>query len=149
MLIWCWASVADAGPTTAQQFFNVSSSRDGVVSSCHSFGGGPPAKTGHEHVLVQCWPSVSDAATLKQHEGNVTCLLGGAHGANRSVTIQLVWWGVTDLIVCIHLRLTLGLPQQRAIVVICSAHVTANSQYQMLSGMGHHRAVGPMTTMYY
>ena len=53
------------------------------------------------------------------------------------------YYGVTDLIVCIHLRLTLPLSQQRAIVVICSAHVTANSQYQMLSEMGHNRAVGP------
>ena len=45
---------------------------------------------------------------------------GGAYGANRSVTIQPDE-GVTDLIVCIHLRLTLPLPQQRATVVICSA----------------------------
>ena len=44
---------------------------------------------------------------------------GGARGANRTVTIQPDE-GVTDLIVCIHLRLTLPLPQ-RAIVVICSA----------------------------
>ena len=50
---------------------------------------GPPAKTGtlSNHVLAQCWQIVSDAGpTLKQHKGNVTCLLGGAHGANRSVT---------------------------------------------------------------
>ena len=45
---------------------------------------------------------------------------GGGHGANRSVTIQPDK-GVTNLIVCIHLRLTLPLRQQRAIVVICSA----------------------------
>ena len=45
--------------------------------------------------------------------------VGGAHGANRSVTIQLDE-GATDFIVCIiHLRLPL--PKQRAIVVICSA----------------------------
>ena len=43
----------------------------------------------------------------------------GAPGANRSGTARC--GGVTDLIVCIHLRLTLPLPQQRAIVVICSA----------------------------
>ena len=39
---------------------------------------------------------------------------------NRSVTIQPDQ-GMTALIVCIHLRLTLPLPQQRAIAVICSA----------------------------
>ena len=50
----------------------------------------PPAKRDIVHVLVQCWPNVSDAGPLlKQHKGNVTCLLGGAHCANRSVTIQL------------------------------------------------------------
>ena len=61
-----------------------------------------------DHVLVQCWPIVSDAGPpLKQHQANVTCLLGGGHGANRSVTIQLDEGGD---IVCIHLRLTLPLP---------------------------------------
>ena len=35
-----------------------------------------------EHVLVQRWPNIETTQ-------NVTCLLGGAHGANRSVTIQL------------------------------------------------------------
>ena len=30
-----------------------------------------------EHVLVQCRPIVSNAATLKQHKGNVTCLAWG------------------------------------------------------------------------
>ena len=43
-----------------------------------------------DHLLIQCWPIIIDAGPpLKQHKGNVTCLLGGAHGANRSVTIQL------------------------------------------------------------
>ena len=97
-----------------------------LVSSCYSFGRGPPAKTGH--VLVKCSPIVNDAGpTLKQLKGNVTWLLGGggAHGANRCVTIQPDE-GVTDLIVCIHLRLTLPLPQQRAIVVICSAKAVSD-----------------------
>ena len=42
----------------------------------------------------------------------------GAPGANHSGTARC--GGVTDFIVCIHLRLTLTLPQQHAIVVICS-----------------------------
>ena len=51
---------------------------------------GPQQRRDIDHVLVQCCPIVSDAGpTLKQLKGNVTCLLRGAHGANRSVTIQL------------------------------------------------------------
>ena len=63
------------------------------------------------------WPNIETT------QGQCRCLLGGgggAHGANRSVTIQPDE-GVRELIVCIHLRLTLHLPQQRATVVICSA----------------------------
>ena len=76
-----------------------------------------------DHVLVQCWPFAGPL--LKQHKGNVTSLLGGAHGANCSVTIQLDEGGD---IVCIYLRLTLPLPQQLAIEAICfekavSAHL--------------------------
>ena len=53
-------------------------------------GEGPQQRRDIDHVLVQCQPIVSDAGpALKQHKGNVKCLLGGAHGANRSVTIQL------------------------------------------------------------
>ena len=62
---------------------------DGVVSSGPNSGESPQQIRDIKHVLVQCWPIISDAGpTLKQHKGNVTCLLGGAHGANRSVTIQ-------------------------------------------------------------
>ena len=106
------------------------------TAQCHVFAGGQQRRD-IEHALVQCWPIVSDAGpTLKQH--NVTCLLGGCLWRQSQC-----YYGVTDLIVCIHLRLTLPLSQQRVIVVICSAHVTANSQYQMLSEMGHNRDVGP------
>ena len=53
-------------------------------------GEGPQQRRDIDHVLVQCWPIVSDAGpTLKRPKGNGTCMLGGAHGANRSVTIQL------------------------------------------------------------
>ena len=70
-------------------------------------------------MLAHCqrrWPNIETT----QGQCHVFAGGGGAHGANRSVTIQPDE-GVTDLIVCIHLRLTLPLPQQRAIVVICSA----------------------------
>ena len=72
---------------------------DLVVSSDHT---GPQQRRDIDHVLVQCWPIVSNAGpTLKQHKGNVTCLLVRAHGANRSVNIQLDE-GVTDLYMCVH-----------------------------------------------
>ena len=66
--------------------------------------------------------------TLNQHISNVPCFLGGATGANRSGTARC--GQVTDLIVCIHIRLTLPLPQQRAIVVICSAKAVSAHLYQ-------------------
>ena len=97
-------------------------------------GEGPQQRRDIGHVLVKCWPIVNDAGpTLKQHKSNVTRLLGGgggAHGANRSVTIQPDE-GVTDLFVCIHLRLTLTLPQQRATVVICSAKAVSAHLYSV------------------
>ena len=112
MLCWCCASVADVGSTAAQHWFNVSCLQGRLCLKRllirSLIRGRAPSKDGTlSIVLVQCWPIVSDAGpTLKQHKGNVTCLLGGAHGANRSVTIHWARWGVTDLIVCIHLRLT-------------------------------------------
>ena len=140
MLGCCWASVADVGPTAAQHWFNVAClQKRRCLKPSLIRGEGPQQRREIEHVLIQCWPIVSDAGpTLKQHKGNVTCLLGGCSWCQSQC-----YYGVTDLIVCIHLRLTLPLSQQRAIVVICSAHVTANSQYQMLSEIGHHRDVGP------
>ena len=47
----CWADVGPAAQTLGQNQPSIGSMsrvcRDGVVSSSHSFGGGPPAKTGH------------------------------------------------------------------------------------------------------
>ena len=47
----CWADVGPAAQTLGQHQPSIGSMscvcRDGVVSSSHSFEGGPPAKTGH------------------------------------------------------------------------------------------------------
>ena len=47
----CWADVGPASQTLGQQQPSIGSMprvrRDGVVSSGHSFGGGPQAKMGH------------------------------------------------------------------------------------------------------
>ena len=125
MLGLCWACSADVGPASAQHWFNVSCLQGRFSQAITHSGEGPQQRRDIEHMVVKCWLIFNDAGpTLKQHKGNVTCLPGGgggfAHGANRSVTIQPDE-GVIDLIVCIHLRLTLHLPQQRATVVICSA----------------------------
>ena len=124
----CWADVGPAAQTLGQHQPSIGSMsrvcRDCLSQAVTHSGEGPQQRRDIEHVLGKCWPIGNDAGpTLKQHKGNITCLLGGgggAHGANRSVTIQPDE-EVTDLIVCIHLGLTLPLPQQRAVVVICSA----------------------------
>ena len=82
------------------------------MSSWSLIRGRAPSK--HE-TLTMCWFNVGPSSAI----GNVWCLLGDAPGANHSCTARC--GGVTDLIVCKHLHLTLPLPQQRAIVVICSA----------------------------
>ena len=107
----CWADVGPASKTLGQYQPSIGSMsgvcRDGVLSSSRSSGKGHQQRRDIDHVLVQCWPIVSDAGPpLEQHKSNVTCLLGGGHGANRSVTIQLDEGGD---IVRIHLRLTLPL----------------------------------------
>ena len=53
---------------------------------------------------------------------------------NTRAMSRVFWW---------VLMAPIAVLLQRAIVVICSAHLTANSQYQMLSEMGHNRDVGP------
>ena len=125
----CWADVGPALQTLGQHQPSIGLSlglAGTALSQAVTYSAeGPQQRRDIDHVLVQCWPIVSDAGpTLKK--GNVTCLLGGAHGANRTVTIQPDE-GVTDLIVCIHLRLTSPpLPQQRAIVFISSATLSSN-----------------------
>ena len=53
MLAWCWASVADAGPTLIQQTRHI------------------------EAKSVYCWASVEDGESkFKQHFFNASCLLG-------------------------------------------------------------------------
>ena len=52
--------------------------RDGLAQAVTHSGEGLQQRRDIEHVLVKCWPIVNDAGpTLKQHKGNVTCLLGG------------------------------------------------------------------------
>ena len=92
----CWADVGPAAQMLGQHQPSIGSMsrvcRDRLSQAVTHSGEGPQQRRDIEHVLVKCWPIVSDAGpTLKQHKGNVTCLLGGgggAHGANRSVTIQ-------------------------------------------------------------
>ena len=57
------------------------------------------------------WPNIETT------EGQCHVFAGGGGGCSLRQS-QCYY---TELIVCIHLRLTLPLPQQRAIVVICSA----------------------------
>ena len=103
MLGWYWVSVADVGQQQPSIGLMSRVCRDGFVSSGHSFGEGPQQRRDIEYVLVQCWPIVSNAGpTLKQHKGNVTCLLGSAHDANRSVTIQLDEGWQTSLCVTVE-----------------------------------------------
>ena len=103
----CWADIGSASQTLGQQQPSIGLMsrvcRDGFVSSGHSFREGPQQRRDIKYVLVQCWPIVSNAGpTLKQHKGNVTCLLGSAHDANRSVTIQLDEGGQTSLCVTVE-----------------------------------------------
>ena len=125
----CWA---DVGPAL-QTLVNISP----AFVQCLMFAGtalsqavthpgeGPQQIRDIDHVLVQCRPIVSDAgSTLKQHKSNVTYLL---EDAMAPIAVLLYsWWGVTDLIVCIHTPTpNPPLPQQPAIVVICSAKVVS------------------------
>ena len=55
--------------------------KDGLSQAVTHSGEGPQQRRDIEHVLVKNWPIVNDAGpTLKQHKGNVTCLLGGGGG---------------------------------------------------------------------
>ena len=76
----CWADVVPASQTLGQQQPSIGSMsrvcRDGFVSSGysfgHSFGGGPPAKTGH---WALCWFNVGpSSATLAQHWNNTRAM---------------------------------------------------------------------------
>ena len=136
-----WVSVSDVGPTAAQHWFNVSCLQGRRCLKRSLIRGRAPSKDG---TLSMCWFNVGpSSATLAQQWKNTRAMFARGCSWRQSQCYYTARWGVKDLIVCIHLRLTLPLPQQRAIVVICSAHVTANSQYQMLSEMGHNPDVGP------
>ena len=77
-----WASIS---PALAQCLVFAETGLSQVVT--HS--GEATSKDG---ILTMCWFNVgplSAGPTLNQHKVNVKCLLGGAPGANRSVTIQL------------------------------------------------------------
>ena len=93
----CWADVGPASQTLGQHQPSIGSMsrvcRYGAVSSGHSFGGGPPAKTGY-------WPCVGSMLAHRQRRwSNIETTrgqchvfageVGGVHGTNRSVTIQL------------------------------------------------------------
>ena len=101
----CWADVGPAlqtlvniSPAFVQCLMFAGTALSQAVT--HS-GEGPQQIRDIDHVLVQCRPIVSDAgSTLKQHKSNVTYLL---EGAMAPIAVLLYsWWGVTDLIVCIH-----------------------------------------------
>ena len=88
----CWAEVGPRRRRWAHQPSIGSMSRvcrDGVVSNGNSFGGRPPAKTGHQPCVgsmlahcQRCWPNIEPA------EGQCHVFAGGAPGADRSVTIR-------------------------------------------------------------
>ena len=88
------------------------------------------------HVLVQCWPIVSDAATLKQHKGNVTCLLGGGCSWRQSQCYCTASLMRGDRPHCVYT------PTPNPPPTTChSSHLlcSRDRQYQMLSEMGHHQ----------
>ena len=94
--------VTDAGPISpalAQCLVFAGMALSQMVT--HS-GGGHQQRRDINHVLVQCWPIVSDAGPiLNQQKGNVTCLLGVLLAP--IAVLQYARWGVTNLIVCIHI----------------------------------------------
>ena len=83
----CWADVGPASQTLGQQQPSIGSMscvcRDSVVSSGHSFRGGGGRAASKDGTLSMCW---FNAGPLLATLANVTCLLGGGHGANRNVT---------------------------------------------------------------
>ena len=68
ILIHCWASIANVGPTLSQQCFVVL-----CLLRCT-----PSQQTRYiETIIFCCWPNVFDAGpTSRQHCFNVLCLLG-------------------------------------------------------------------------
>ena len=77
----CWADVGPAAQMLGQHQPSIGSMsracRDGL-SQAVTQGEGPQQRRDIEHVFVKCWPIVNDTGPiLKQHKGNVTCLLGG------------------------------------------------------------------------
>ena len=79
MLIWCWAIVCDAEPTSNQHWLDVW--RWQGRSSTHKIKVYAAVYTqqtrGIHPMLFQCWANVFDAGpTLKQHWVNASCLLG-------------------------------------------------------------------------
>ena len=111
-----WADVEPASQTLGQHQPSIGVMarvcRDGVVSSGHSFGRGPPTKTGHwacvgsmlAH-LQRRWPSI------ERTPGQCHVFAGGCSW-RQSQCYYTADEGVTDLIVCIHLRLALPLPKK-------------------------------------